>query len=59
MNRKFSLTENNKGLLCEIKLAQGEELPCQEGWCSGCQIYLDYKAKLRDIAKENLKEVMK
>lgn len=53
--RKFSLTENNKGLLCGIKLAQGEELPCEEGWCSGCQIWLDYKAKLGDTAEESLR----
>lgn len=48
---KFSLTENNKGLWCPYK-----SLFCQEGYCGGCQVYLDCKAKLRDIAEENLKE---
>jgi len=53
MNRKFSLTENNKGLWCPYK-----GLYCQEGYCSECFVYLEYKAKLRDIAEENLKEVI-
>jgi len=55
MNRKFSLTENNKGLWCPFR----NNLFCSEGFCEGCQVYLDYRAKFRDIAEENLKEVMK
>jgi len=34
MNRKFSLTENNKGLQCPYRY-----ILCQEGWCSDCNIY--------------------
>lgn len=53
MQRKFSLTENNRGLWCPYRAS----LFCSEGYCESCQIYLDYRAKLRDIAEENLGEV--
>ncbi|MDD4466047.1 MAG: hypothetical protein PHY25_05165 [Dehalococcoidales bacterium] len=35
--RRFSISGNNKGLVCPFRL-----LLCQEGYCSGCQIYLDW-----------------
>ncbi len=31
------MTESNKGQACPYKF-----LLCQEGYCSGCQIYLDF-----------------
>ncbi len=37
----FSISGNNKGLLCPFK-----PIRCQEGYCRDCQIYLDWqKAK--------------
>jgi len=39
--RIFSISSNNKGLPCPFK-----PILCQEGYCHGCQIYLDWlKAK--------------
>ena len=34
--RRFNVAGNNKGLPCPFK-----SITCQEGYCSGCQIYLD------------------
>lgn len=40
MPRRFSITENNKGLPCPFKF-----IHCQEGWCDKCQIYLDKQSR--------------
>jgi len=37
--RIFSLSQNNKGLACPFKPTP---YPCQKGFCSDCQIYLDW-----------------
>ena len=36
--------ENHKGKWCIYK----PTVFCQEGYCSGCQIYLDFKASLKE-----------
>jgi len=36
--RVFGISRNNKGLLCPFKRTL-----CQEGYCSECQIYLDWQ----------------
>ena len=41
--RIFSLSENNKGLACPFKLQRPTPSHCQEGFCSDCQIYLDWQ----------------
>jgi len=38
--RIFSVSGNNKGLPCPFKT-----ILCQEGYCSECQIYLDWRKK--------------
>ena len=43
--RIFSLSQNNKGLACPFKPTP---YPCQKGFCSDCQIYLDW-LKLGEI----------
>ncbi len=35
--RIFSISENNKGLICPFKV-----ILCQDGCCSECRIYLDW-----------------
>lgn len=44
--RIFGISRNNKGLPCPFKQAL-----CQEGYCSECQIYLDWQ-KWKALAKE-------
>ena len=39
--RKYSIQENNKGLICPY-----EPIICQEGFCQGCMIYLSRKSNL-------------
>ncbi|GAI77461.1 unnamed protein product [marine sediment metagenome] len=41
--RVFELSGNNKGLMCPFK----PTTLCQEGYCSECQIYLDWQ-KLKE-----------
>jgi len=36
--RVFRISGNNKGLMCPFKL-----ILCQEGYCSQCQIYIDWQ----------------
>jgi len=43
--RVFRISGNNKGLMCPFK-----PILCQEGYCTECQIYLDW-LKLRGKAK--------
>jgi len=38
--RIFNISANNKGLPCPFK-----PILCQEGYCHGCQIYLDWQKK--------------
>ncbi len=38
--RIFSISGNNKGLMCPFKA-----IVCQEGCCKACQIYLDWQRK--------------
>ena len=38
--RVFSISDNNKGLWCPLK-----SLFCQEGYCHGCQVYLDWQKR--------------
>lgn len=39
--RIFSISANNKGLACPFKPTL-----CQEGYCEGCQIYLDWQKRI-------------
>ena len=43
--RIFRISGNNKGLVCPFK-----GVVCQEGYCTECQMYLDW-LKLRGKAK--------
>lgn len=44
--RVFDVHENNKGLPCPFAVTvNGRHGLCQEGWCEGCQIYLDHLNK--------------
>jgi len=36
--RKFSTSENSKGLWCPYK-----PIICQEGYCRHCQVYIDWQ----------------
>lgn len=38
VERVFSISSNNKGLPCPFK-----PILCQEGYCHGCLIYLDWQ----------------
>jgi len=39
--RIFSISGNNKGLLCPFKL-----ILCLEGYCHQCQIYFDWQKEV-------------
>jgi len=45
LDRRMQL-ENNKGKPCPYN-----PILCQEGWCSGCQIYLDYQGYQRTLGR--------
>jgi len=40
---------NHKGTECPYK-----PILCQEGYCSGCQIYLDYQGHQRTIGRDSV-----
>ena len=41
LERMFSISGNNKGLMCPFK----PTTLCQEGYCTDCQIYLDWQKR--------------
>ena len=45
----MKLGVNNKGEACDIK-----PITCQEGYCEGCQIYLDYRGYLRTMGNKSI-----
>lgn len=45
VKRIFNIADNNKGLRCPFK-----PILCQEGYCEGCQIYLDWQ-KLGELLR--------
>ena len=40
---------NHKGTECEYK-----PITCVEGWCEGCQVYLDYQGHLSTMGRSEI-----